>query len=70
MHKGIAVVKPAIQALEAVHQALGRISEVRLTVAEFIVIDSGQERLFADPLIREPAQGSLHHRQKLAFLFL
>jgi len=40
MHRGISVVKPAVHALKTVHQPLRRRTVIRLTVTEFIEIQT------------------------------
>ena len=47
MDKGlILIVQPALQCLKPIHKSLWNISEIRLPVPEFEMVDGGQQGLF------------------------
>ena len=68
MHHGIAAVKPAVQTLEAVHEALGCRPEICLPVLEFIQVDAGPQALFIQASQGQLPQGPLDHRQEFSLL--
>ena len=49
----IIIVEPGIQGIESVDQALGIGSEIRLSIAEFIVVDPGLQGAGTDALVRD-----------------
>ena len=70
MHERIPVVQPAVHGPQAVHQPLGRGTVVRLPVTELVVIETGQQALPVDALVRQTPQRTLDRDQKLRLLLL
>ena len=49
----VILVKPAVEGLQAVHQARRIVAEISLPVAEFKIVDTGAQGLFIQTLIRQ-----------------
>ena len=68
MHQRIASVKPAVQALQPIHQPLGRSPVICLPVFKLRIVHPGHKALFVYSLICKLPESAFDHCQKLALL--